>query len=280
MQRYHFIEELRKFIDKKNTCIDFRGLFVGFTHLVMKHFRISVPIAPVRLQPTDTSEQVTQFLYGEPVEVLYEKAQWRACKSLIDGYEGFVDEKLLSPDDPDRIWSDDLLREPVSWWETPEGLRLLPAGSRVISSSDPSPKQAKPSEIVAYAMHFLGAPYLWGGKSILGIDCSGFTQLVFAVNGIPIPRDASQQIHSGTAVDFIQLAHEGDLAFFGPEPDRITHVGILIRASEKSENDAEWNILHASGEVRIDVLDHQGIYRVDRKTYTHDLRAIRRLVNR
>ncbi|MGF1564551.1 MAG: NlpC/P60 family protein [Flavobacteriales bacterium] len=246
----------------------------------MKHFRISVPIAPVRLQPTDTSEQVTQFLYGEPVEVIYEKNQWRACRSLIDGYEGFVDEKLLSPDDPDRIWSDDLLREPVSWWETPEGLRLLPAGSRVISSSDPSPKQAKPSEIVAYAMHFLGAPYLWGGKSILGIDCSGFTQLVFAVNGIPIPRDASQQIYSGAPVDFIQLAHEGDLAFFGPEPDRITHVGILIRASEKSQNDGEWNILHASGEVRIDVLDHQGIYRVDRKTYTHDLRAIRRLVNR
>ena len=244
----------------------------------MKHFRISVPIAPVRLQPSDSAELVTQFLYGEPVEVIYEKAQWRACKSLIDGYEGFVDEKLLSPDHPDRIWSDDLLREPVSWWETPEGLRLLPAGARVISSSDPSPKQPSTAEIVSYAMNFLGAPYLWGGKSILGIDCSGLTQVVFAVHGIALPRDAKQQVSSGTPVDFIQLAHEGDLAFFGPEPDRITHVGILIRASEKSENAAEWNILHASGEVRIDVLDHQGIYRTDRKTYTHDLRAIRRII--
>lgn len=246
----------------------------------MNRFRISVPIAAVRIQPTDSAELVTQFLYGEPIEVIFEKAQWRACKSLIDGYEGYVDEKMLVPDIPQLNWSDVLLDEPVTWWETPQGLRLLPAGSRVLSGEEPQRQPVDDKSLINYALKFLGAPYLWGGKSIFGIDCSGFTQLVFAVNGMPIPRDASQQIHSGAPVDFIQLAEEGDLAFFGPEPDRITHVGILIRPNQNNLHPAEWNILHASGEVRIDVLDHQGIYRLDRKAYTHDLRAIRRLVNR
>ncbi len=244
----------------------------------MNRFRICVPVAPVRQQPSDTAELVTQFLYGEPVEVMYEKNQWRACKSLIDGYEGFVDEKLLCADDNRMQWSDILLSEPVSWWETPHGLRLLPAGARVLASDDEPLALANAPSILNYAMKFLGAPYLWGGKTILGIDCSGLTQLAFAVHGVALPRDAKEQIHSGTPVDFIQLANEGDLAFFGPEPDRITHVGILIRASEKSEGAEEWHILHASGEVRIDVLDHQGIYRTDRKTYTHELRAIRRII--
>lgn len=245
----------------------------------MKHYRVVVPIAPVRRQPSDSAEQVTQFLYGERVKLLYEKDQWRACKSCVDGYEGFVDEKMLSPDDGSIEWSEVLLHEPASWWETPQGLRLLPAGSRVISGESNKLVPGRRVDLLHYSMKFLGAPYLWGGKSIFGIDCSGFTQLVYAVNGIHIPRDASQQVHSGNPVDFIQLAEEGDLAFFGPDTERITHVGILIRPQEKSVEAPDWQIIHGSGEVRIDTLDHQGIYRVDRKTYTHQLRAIRRILS-
>ncbi|MFL5753049.1 MAG: C40 family peptidase, partial [Bacteroidia bacterium] len=134
------------------------------------------------------------------------------------------------------------------------------------NTSDPAiPKNTK--DIVGLACQFLNAPYLWGGRSIMGIDCSGFTQLVYKLNGYKLPRDAYQQAELGTPLSFVEEAEAGDLAFFDNEEGRITHVGIVL---------SDQRIIHASGKVRIDKFDHYGIFHSDRRKYSHLLRVIKR----
>jgi cell wall-associated NlpC family hydrolase len=123
--------------------------------------------------------------------------------------------------------------------------------------------------MVEHAYAFLNAPYLWGGKSPLGIDCSGFTQLVARIAGIKLMRDAYQQAEQGVTLGFIEEADTGDLVFFDNEDGRIIHVGVLINSRE---------IIHASGKVRIDKIDHQGIYNEELGKYTHTLRLIKRIL--
>ncbi|HLV53450.1 MAG TPA: C40 family peptidase, partial [Cryomorphaceae bacterium] len=123
--------------------------------------------------------------------------------------------------------------------------------------------------IIRHAWRFLHAPYLWGGKTAFGIDCSGLMQVIFNCAGIDLPRDAYQQATVGESVDFVDMTEPGDLVFFDNEEQRITHVGVVI---EKER------ILHASGCVRIDKLDHQGIFNADVNSYTHKLRLIRRVI--
>jgi len=115
----------------------------------------------------------------------------------------------------------------------------------------------------------LNAPYLWGGKTPFGIDCSGFTQMVYKLNGYNLLRDASQQATQGIPLSFIEESEPGDLAFFDNNEGLITHVGIIM------ENNY---IIHAHGKVRIDRLDHSGIYNVDKKTHTHKLRVIKKVI--
>ena len=123
------------------------------------------------------------------------------------------------------------------------------------------------SSVTDAAMFFMNAPYLWGGRSVFGIDCSGFTQMVFRQFGIRLKRDAWQQAEQGELLGFIQEARAGDLAFFDNEEGRITHVGIMLNNNR---------IIHASGKVRIDTIDTQGIFNKDLNKYTHKLRIVKR----
>ena len=125
------------------------------------------------------------------------------------------------------------------------------------------------SELIKTAFMYLNAPYLWGGKSPFGIDCSGFTQMVYKLNGYKLLRDASQQSKQGDALSFIEESEPGDLAFFDNEEGNIIHVGIMMEDNY---------IIHASGKVRIDRLDHLGIYNSEANRHTHKLRVIKKII--
>lgn len=122
-------------------------------------------------------------------------------------------------------------------------------------------------EVIKTAGSYLNTPYLWGGRSPYGIDCSGFTQMVFKQFGIRLKRDAWQQAGQGEVVDFLQSAKAGDLAFFDNDEGKISHIGIMVDNSQ---------VMHASGKVRTDIIDNQGIYNEEMKRYTHKLRIIKR----
>ena len=123
--------------------------------------------------------------------------------------------------------------------------------------------------LIKTAYMYLNTPYLWGGRSPMGIDCSGFTQMVYKINGISLKRDASQQAQEGETLSFIEESEAGDLAFFDDKEGKITHVGLLL---EKN------HIIHAHGAVRIDQIDQTGIFNSETKTHSHKLRMIKKII--
>ena len=246
------------------------------------------PVIPGRSEPSDKSEMVTQLLFGETYTVLEGNRNWMFIENNFDGYQCWIDPKQHHerPDDMEVIKDSSLLKrcgDPFGYLTGADNHRYgIPCGSILRGYKEGRVHMLERSllfegrvarhdreSIIRHAWRFLHAPYLWGGKTALGIDCSGLMQVIFACAGIDLPRDAYQQATKGESVDFIDLAEPGDLVFFDNEDKRITHVGVVL---EKER------ILHASGFVRIDKLDHQGIFDVDTKTYTHKLRLIRRLI--
>ncbi len=246
-----------------------------------------VPAAPIRKEDAHRSEMISQLLFGELAEVLEETRSFTRIRCAYDGYEGWcqsnqfakIDEakaniisKAITPD-----W-DTIISVNGGSMHIPIGssLGFLENGEAVIdkfsiactaNSYDPETAMISADAIKAKSLQYLNTPYLWGGRSVYGIDCSGFVQQVFRYFNIVLPRDAYQQAGAGELVGFLQEAQCGDLAYFDNEEGRITHVGILFNQD---------TIIHASGKVRIDKIDNMGIVNGDTGERTHKLRLIKR----
>jgi gamma-D-glutamyl-L-lysine dipeptidyl-peptidase len=248
----------------------------------------NLAIVPLRLEPSHRSEMVSQILFGEHFEILESQKEWAKVRLQYDKYEGWVDVKqyqLISEKNFDDLSIDaiilnsDLVQYVTNSKNTllpiPLGASLSFLNHHEINSENfefeglkITAKKPK-SNIVSVAYMYLNTPYLWGGKTPFGIDCSGFTQMVYKLNGYKLLRDASQQATQGEALSFIEESESGDLAFFDNEEGKIIHVGIIM------ENNY---IIHASGKVRIDRLDHLGIYNADQNRHTHRLRVIKKII--
>jgi cell wall-associated NlpC family hydrolase len=251
-------------------------------------------VVPCRKEPNNTSEMVTQLLFGEYYSVAEITENWIKILTAYDNYECWINIKQhrkisesvfnqLQKESP--IYSAEFIHvlknnQNQSNFPISIGSRLPFLKDKKISLDNLEysfeGKTSKGSEknsaeqIISTATLFLNAPYLWGGKSPLGIDCSGFTQTVYKLNGYKLPRDANQQVELGDPLNFVEEAEAGDLAFFDNEEGKIVHVGILL------DNE---RIIHASGSVRIDRFDHYGIHNTDTKKYSHTLRVIKRILS-
>ncbi len=247
-------------------------------------------IVPLRAEPSDASEMVSQVLFGEHLTVLEKTKKWSKIRVHFDGYEGFIDNKQyleIDENDFDSLsQSEFYYSSEILNYVTDSGnyLSTISIGSRLPFLKNHHFKIAdralyyegatvqgilNKKEIVHKAFLFLNTPYLWGGKTPFGIDCSGFTQMVYKLCGYSLRRDAKDQAKQGEVLSFIEESEPGDLAFFDNEDGIITHVGIIMQ---------DYNIIHAHGKVRIDILDHSGIYNVDTKVHTHKLRVIKKIV--
>ena len=260
-------------------------------------------VVPVRSESSHRSEMVTQLLFGELFRIVGREENWRRIQLLYDDYEGWAHEaqitylkeeefihleQAVTPVSTDLVQL--MIREsqndmiPVVPGSSLPGLAngtLTIAGEKfiydgavsrddLISMPPGAGKEAIIREqIRENAFLYLNAPYQWGGRSPFGLDCSGFTQMVFKLVHIQLFRDAAQQSTQGEGVSFLNEAMTGDLAFFDNEEGYITHVGILF------DNNS---IIHCSGKVKVDMLDHEGIYDLSQNKYTHKLRLIKRII--
>ena len=246
-----------------------------------------VTVAPIRAEANDQAEIVSQLLFGDQVLLLEKIDRWLRIRTLHDDYEGWVDFKQVTH--IEKPETSHFLAPPQI-----DNTLVAPDGSRYyLAASSSLPQYAdghcqigetrfevkfKPlaefsqrtaADVVHLALFYQHAPYQWGGRTSFGIDCSGFVQAVYKMAGIALKRDASQQATMGTTVDFLPEVLPGDVAFFDNEEGRIIHVGILLSNNQ---------IIHASGKVKIDPIDDQGIYSQELQRYSHKLRIIKRYI--
>ncbi|MFK7757187.1 MAG: NlpC/P60 family protein [Flavobacteriales bacterium] len=243
----------------------------------MKNGIILEIAVPVRHEPSDRSEMVNQLLFGERYYVIEEQEKWVRIQSDHDSYEGWIDRKQHFEHQYETIEGKYCNAELKLLHKTRGELNVLP-GSFICNNEIlmdfefNSANQVESIPMIREAcMLYLNSPYLWGGRTPLGIDCSGFTQLALRTQGYSIPRDASQQVDLGEQILFVDESQEGDLAFFDNAEGKITHVGIIL------EEETEKKIIHASGRVRIDNIDHNGIFNIETQSYSHKLRTIKRI---
>ena len=254
----------------------------------MQYAVCCVPVSPLRAAPSHKSEMVSQQLFGEKSTVVESSVDgWIKIGLKYDGYEGWVQQSHLAEIDEEHFLKvdKDLTEDWVNEVDYNGHIMCVPMGSSLSAFKNgkafwrrntvyfkgkvwnPEEVKISPKLIKQIAFKFLNTSYLWGGKSVFGIDCSGYAQMTYKFLNKQLPRDAWQQAEEGTIVNFLQEAKCGDLAFFDNEEGRITHVGILL-------NDHE--IIHSSGKVRIDKIDTQGILNLETKQRTHKLRIIKR----
>ena len=248
----------------------------------------NLAIIPLRFEPSDKSEIVSQVLFGEHFEILEQLKQWSKIKLQYDDYEGWVDSKqyqIISESEYNQLSEDAIVlsADLVEYVTAPNNLLIpitLGASLSFLNHSDINTSNYNfegtkisgiktKDSLLSTAFMYLNAPYLWGGKTPFGVDCSGFTQMVYKLNGHKLMRDASQQSKQGEALSFIEESEPGDLAFFDNDEGNIIHVGIIMDDNY---------IIHASGKVRIDRLDHLGIYNAEVNKHTHKLRVIKKII--
>lgn len=249
----------------------------------MQYGICNLSIVPLRIEASDKSELISQILYGECFKVIEYRKLWSKIRLDFDGYEGWIDNKQffeidkeqyntlkkekpkLSGDLVEFIQDNDHQLHPILMGSALNSLQIL---NHSFEGNVIQGKKEK-SNFIKTAFLYLNTPYLWGGKTPFGIDCSGFAQMVYKLNGYKLLRDASQQATQGEALSFIEESEPGDLAFFDNNEGHIIHVGIIMEDNY---------IIHAHGKVRVDRLDHTGIYNVDKRMHTHKLRVIKKIV--
>lgn len=247
---------------------------------------------PIRSNSSDKSEIVSQLLFGELAEVLETKGrQWAKIRCIWDNYVGWVAANQIKAITPSEL---ELFKSQFAY--SLELFQPLMADNEVIpvvlgarlpnfdgmrftldnvvytfsgQAVFPEHIQPSPEFILKIARRYLHAPFLHGGRSPMGIDAAGLVQMVFKIANVALPREAAQQVYVGTAVDFVEQSLPGDVAFFENRTGRITHCGIVLPDAE---------IIHAYGSVRIDKIDHYGIFDRSAKRYTHRLRVVKRML--
>ncbi|MFD0792207.1 C40 family peptidase [Mucilaginibacter litoreus] len=251
----------------------------------MEYGICNLAIVPLRAEPNDRAEMVSQILFGEAFEILEWKEKWVQVRTATDNYTGWIDRLqfiMLG-----HLAYKNLVQSPPpltyravtqAWRMTDNTVIYLPVGSSLAFLKGTTSyignqkfeiigEIGETGSLLNIAMSYINSPYLWGGRTHFGIDCSGFTQAVFKLKGLQLKRDAWQQAEMGTTVDSVLKCKAGDLAFFDNAEGRITHVGIILGNGQ---------IIHASGKVKIDKLDTQGIFSEDLNRYTHKLKLIKR----
>ncbi len=223
---------------------------------------------------------ISQFLYGDCFKVIKQKGDWLLVSGLLDQYEGWIDAKqqqeITEKEAVAYTKKPKFTMDLVHFVSNKNNLTPILLGSNLAVADALEnqyegqlvPSKKEKTILAEFAMLYLHAPYLWGGKSPFGIDCSGFVQMVYRLYGVFLPRDAYQQAEVGTTLSFIEESEPGDLAFFDDDQGAIVHVGILLH---------NHHIIHAHGTVRIDRIDQTGIYNNVLNIHSHKLRLIKRI---
>jgi hypothetical protein len=240
-------------------------------------------IIPLRNEPLHTSELCSQVLYGDHFKVLEKRKHWSKIRLAYDNFEGwlennqykFIDQPIyqsiqkqkpkLSGDLVEFIYDDNHNLLPITLGSNINAVTYLFGNFDGETIEGKQPK----ANIVSTALNYINAPFLWGGKTPFGIDSSGLTQMVYKLNGYSLLRTATQQSTQGEALSFIEESEAGDLAFFDDDQGNIVHVGIMMPDNY---------IIHAYGKVRIDRIDHTGIFNTDTRSHSHKLRVIKKII--
>ncbi|WP_190808373.1 C40 family peptidase [Flagellimonas sp. S3867] len=241
-------------------------------------------VVPIRISSDDNTEMVSQLLYGDHFKVLEKRKLWSRIRVAYDQCEGWVYNNQITfveEDDFERLNTQTATKvasDIISHIYTKDEMLLPILLGSVVSVADllnhtfegnSIDSQLKKEHLADTALLYLKAPYQKGGKTLFGIDCSGFTQMVYKINGYGLKREAEAQSKQGEALSFIEESEPGDLAFFDDNEGIIDHVGIILKDNY---------IIHVNGHVRIDRLDHTGIFNTEEKLYTHKLRVIKKIL--
>jgi gamma-D-glutamyl-L-lysine dipeptidyl-peptidase len=253
----------------------------------MEKFICENVFVPLRAGPSHKTEMLSQILFGEKYSIIDKAGTWSKIETFFDTYTGWIDMYHLQHSPVEDISGGHVLNRSLLCYKNDKTKMVLEPGCEIFnpdfeekvffagnnqysSTAEFNSNFISTNETLTdLALRFINSPYIWGGRIPSGIDCSGLTQLVYKIKGIPIPRDSWKQSEAGKPIDFIDQAEAGDLVFFDNEKGKISHVGMIL---------SRGLVIHASGRVRIDSIDHQGIFKAEIKDYSHHLRMIKRII--